>query len=224
MLLFIQHIILYMLNNSICLGVAGGGGVMSYIPGTEANRQSRAEHGQDPDTYRSGNQGYTGTGSNRGVGNTGGGVASYVPGTQANRESRAMHGQDPNTYSSGNNQGYGTGSNQGYSNTGGGVASYIPGTQANRESRAMHGQDPNTYSSGNTGRFKLSSPITETLTSLGTLYQSLFHIYCIEDCVHCIYVQPLCEYILETKTCCVVGCVLHLHLVAVKLFLVLKHM
>ena len=114
-----------MLNNSVPLGVPGGGGVMSYIPGTEANRQSRAEHGQDP-----------------------------------------------NTYSSGNNQGYtGTGSNQGYGNTGGGVASYIPGTQANRESRAMHGQDPNTYSSGNTGMFKLSSWITETLTSLGTLYQ-----------------------------------------------------
>ena len=114
----------------------------SYIPGTEANRQSRAEHGQDPNFYSSGNN----SGSN-----TGGGIMSYIPGTEANRESRAMHGQDPNTYGSGN-QGYtGTGSNQGVGNTGGGVASYIPGTQANRESRAMHGQDPNTYSSGNSG-------------------------------------------------------------------------
>ena len=119
---------------------AAGGGIMSYIPGTEANRQSRAEHGQDPNTYSSGNN----SGSN-----TGGGIMSYIPGTEANRESRAMHGQDPNSYSSGNQSYTGTGSNQGYSNTGGGAASYIPGTQANRESRAMHGQDPNTYSSGN---------------------------------------------------------------------------
>ena len=144
---------------------------MSYIPGTEANRQSRAEHGQDPN-YGSGNQSYTGTGSNQGIGNTGGGAASYVPGTQANRESRAMHGQDPNTYSSGNNQGYtGTGSNQGVGNTGGGVASYIPGTQANRESRAMHGQDPNTYSSGNSGMSKLSYFITFDPVVTGALWQ-----------------------------------------------------
>ena len=72
----------------------GGGGFMSYIPGTEANRQSRAEHGQDPNTYSSGNQGY-------GNNNTGGGVMSYIPGTEANRVSRAENGQDPNTYRSG---------------------------------------------------------------------------------------------------------------------------
>ena len=85
-----------------------GGGIMSYIPGTEANRESRALNGQDSNYGSGNNQGYTGTGSNQGVGNTGGGVASYIPGTQANRESRAMHGQDPSTYSSGN-----TGSNTG---------------------------------------------------------------------------------------------------------------
>ena len=112
-----------------------GGGVASYIPGTEANRQSRAEHGQDPNRYSSGNQGY---GNNTGGG--GGGVMSYIPGTEANRQSRAEHGQDPNTYSSGN-----TGSN-----TGSGLMSYIPGTEANRVSRAEHGQDPNTYRSGST--------------------------------------------------------------------------
>ncbi len=114
---------------------------MSYIPGTEANRESRAAHGQDPNTYT--------TGSNNTGSNTGGGLMSYIPGTEANRESRAAHGQDPNTYNSGSNQGYGSG-NTG-NNTGGGVASYIPGTEANRISRAEHGQNPNTYSSGNTG-------------------------------------------------------------------------
>jgi len=136
-------------------GTGTGSGIASYIPGTEANRESRAAHGQDPNAYSSGN---TGTG-------TGGGIASYIPGTEANRESRAAHGQDPNTYSSGNNN---TGSNQGYGsgNTGGGVASYIPGTEANRESRAAHGQNPNTYSSGNTG------------SNTGTVAQTL---YC---CVH----------------------------------------
>jgi len=85
----------------------------SYIPGTEANRESRAAHGQDPNTYTSGNQGY---GSSNTGSNTGGGVASYVPGTEANRESRAAHGQDPNRYT-------GSGSNQGYgSNTGSGIS------------------------------------------------------------------------------------------------------
>ena len=64
---------------------------MSYIPGTEANRQSRAEHVQDPNTYSSGNTGN----------NTGGGLMSYIPGTEANRVSRAENGQDPNTYRSG---------------------------------------------------------------------------------------------------------------------------
>ena len=68
------------------------GGVASYIPGTEANRQSRAEHGQDP-SYGRGSQGYSS--------NTGGGVASYIPGTDANRQSRAEHGQDP-SYGRGN--------------------------------------------------------------------------------------------------------------------------
>ena len=73
---------------------------MSYIPGTEANRESRAASGQDPNYYNSGsNQGYSS--SNTGS-NTGGGVASYIPGTEANRISRAEHGQNPNTYSSGN--------------------------------------------------------------------------------------------------------------------------
>jgi len=106
-----------------------GGGVASYIPGTEANRVSRAEHGQDPNYGTGNNQGYgrsnntttsnqgyggsTGTGTGTG---TGSGIASYIPGTEANRESRAAHGQDPNRYT-------GSGSNQGYgSNTGSGIS------------------------------------------------------------------------------------------------------
>ena len=117
-----------------------GGGVASYVPGTEANRESRAAHGQDPNQYTRNNQGYSS--GNTGSG-TGGGVASYIPGTEANRESRAASGQDPNRYTgSGSNQGYGSNTGSG---TGGGVASYIPGTEANRESRAAHGQDPNRY-------------------------------------------------------------------------------
>ena len=90
----------------------------SYIPGTEANRESRAAHGQDPNRYTGSgsNQGY---GSNTASGNTGGGVASYIPGTEANRESRAAHGQDPNRYT-------GSGSNQGYgSSTGSGPGNYL---------------------------------------------------------------------------------------------------
>ena len=80
----------------------------SYIPGTEANRESRAAHGQDPNAYNSG--------SNNTGSNTGGGVASYIPGTEANRESRAAHGQDPNRYT-------GSGSNQDFgSNTGSGIS------------------------------------------------------------------------------------------------------
>ena len=78
----------------------------SYIPGTDANRESRAAHGQDPNYGSSGNQGYGSSNTGR---NTGSGVASYVPGTEANRESRAAHGQDPNRYTgSGSNQGYGS--------------------------------------------------------------------------------------------------------------------
>ena len=91
----------------------------SYIPGTEANRESRYEQGRDTGRDSS----YTGTGSGNqgygnqsyGSGNTGSnaggrGVASYVPGTEANRESRAEHGQDPNRYTGSNsgNQGYGS--------------------------------------------------------------------------------------------------------------------
>ena len=98
-----------------------GGGVASYIPGTEANRISRAEHGQDSNYGTGNNQGYSSSGNQ-----------GYGSGNQG--------------YGSGN-QGYGSGSG----NTGGGVASYIPGTEANRISRAEHGQNPNTYSSGNQG-------------------------------------------------------------------------
>ena len=57
---------------------SAGGGVASYIPGTEANRISRAEQ-------------ESGTGSN-----TTAGLASYIPGTQANQESKAAAGQDSN--------------------------------------------------------------------------------------------------------------------------------
>ena len=83
---------------------------MSYIPGTEANRESRAAAGQEPNYYSSGNKsssthGYLISNTAR---STGGGVASYIPGTEANRISRAEHGQNPNTFSSGN-----TGSNTG---------------------------------------------------------------------------------------------------------------
>ena len=95
----------------------------SYIPGTDANRESRYEQGRDTgrDSYTGtgsgnqgyGNQGYSGgnTGSNTG----GRGVASYVPGTEANRESRAEHGQDPNRYtgSGSGNQGYGSNTSSG---------------------------------------------------------------------------------------------------------------
>ncbi len=84
----------------------------SYIPGTDANRESRAEQGRDSNYTGSGNQGY-GSGS----GNTGRGVASYVPGTEANRESRAEHGQEPNRYTgSGSNQGYGSNTGSGSGN------------------------------------------------------------------------------------------------------------
>ena len=107
-------------NNSNTGSSTAGGGLLSYIPGTEANREAHAEQGQDSSTYRSGTTG----------GNTGG-VMSYIPGTEANRESRAEHGQSPSTFSSSNNTG---------SNTGGGLTSYIPGTEANRESRAEHAQ------------------------------------------------------------------------------------
>ncbi len=39
-------------------GIAGG--IASYIPGTEANRESRAEQGKNPDVFSSGNTGSTG--------------------------------------------------------------------------------------------------------------------------------------------------------------------
>ena len=91
----------------------------SYIPGTEANRESRAAHGQNPNTYTSGNTGNQGYGSSNTGSNTGGGVASYIPGTEANRESRAASGQDLNRYT-------GSGSNQGYgSNTGSGSGIFL---------------------------------------------------------------------------------------------------
>ena len=62
--------------------------VKSYIPGTEANRDSIAERGQGPSTFSSGNN----AGSS-----AGGGLTSYIPGTAANRESRAEHGQAGST-------------------------------------------------------------------------------------------------------------------------------
>ena len=65
----------------------------SYIPGTDANRESRYEQGRDTGRDSS----YTGSGRDQGSGR---GVASYIPGTEANRESRAEHGQDPNSYTS----------------------------------------------------------------------------------------------------------------------------
>jgi len=40
-------------------GIAGG--IASYIPGTDANREARAEQGKNPDTFSSGNTGSTGT-------------------------------------------------------------------------------------------------------------------------------------------------------------------
>ncbi len=101
---------------------SAGGGVASYIPGTEANRISSAE--QD-----------SSTGSN-----TAAGLASYIPGTQANQDSKVAAGQDSSTHTPGND------------NTGrgllGGLMSYIPGTEANRESRAATGQDSTTRNSG----------------------------------------------------------------------------
>ena len=79
---------LFFLTAECFFQVCSGGGIASYIPGFEANRESRAASSQDPDTYTSG-------GNNTGS-NAGGGVASYIPGTEANRESHAAHGQDPN--------------------------------------------------------------------------------------------------------------------------------
>ena len=62
---------------------SAGGGVASYVPGTEANRISHAEQG-------------SGTGSN-----TATGLASYIPGTQANQESKAAADQDSHNAGSG---------------------------------------------------------------------------------------------------------------------------
>ncbi|KAL0024099.1 hypothetical protein WJX79_006862 [Trebouxia sp. C0005] len=71
-------------------GIAGS--IASYIPGTEANREARAEQGRTPDTFSSGN-----------TDTTGGGVASYIPGTEANRMSRSEQdsGTGSNTAGSG---------------------------------------------------------------------------------------------------------------------------
>ncbi len=101
-----------------------GGGVASYIPGTEANRISRAE--QD-----------SSTGSN-----TTAGLASYIPGTQANQESKAAAGQNSSTHTSGSDSA-GVGLL-------GGLMSYIPGTEANRESRAATEQESTTHDSSST--------------------------------------------------------------------------
>lgn len=115
-------------NNSNTGSSTAGGGLLSYIPGTEANRESRAEQGQDPSTFSSGT-----TNSNTG------GVMSHIPGTEANRASGGEHGQDSNRYSSTGNS---TGTNTG------GLMSYIPGTEANRESHAEHGQAASTGTVG----------------------------------------------------------------------------
>ena len=81
---------------SECLWSPGPDGIASYIPGTQANRVSRAEQGQDP------NYGTGGNTSDRDNQSSGGGIMSYIPGTEANRVSRAEQGQDPNRYTSGN--------------------------------------------------------------------------------------------------------------------------
>ena len=133
---------------------SAGGGVASYIPGTEANRISRAE--QDSGTgsntaaglasYIPGTQASqeskaaAGQGSSTGFNTAAAGLASYIPGTQANQDSKAAAVQDSSTHTSGND------------NTGGGLLgglmSYIPGTEANRESRGATGHDSTTHDSG----------------------------------------------------------------------------
>ncbi len=128
--------------------LSAGGGVASYIPGTEANRISRAE--QDSSTgsntaaglasYIPGTQANQDSKAAAGQDSTTGsttaaGLASYIPGTQANQESKAAAGQDISTHTSGGG-------------LLGGLMSYIPGTEANRESRAATGQDSITHDSG----------------------------------------------------------------------------
>ena len=135
----------------LTLMVSAGGGVASYIPGTEANRISRAEQGSTTGSnttaglasYIPGTEAnrmsHAEQGSSAGS-NTAAGLASYIPGTQANQDSKAAAGQDSSTHTSGND------------NTGGGLLgglmSYIPGTEANRESNAATGQDSATHNPG----------------------------------------------------------------------------
>ncbi|KAL0017770.1 hypothetical protein WJX77_001053 [Trebouxia sp. C0004] len=133
-------------------GSSIGGGIASYIPGTEANREARAEQGKNPDTFNSGGgvaSYIPGTEANRisraeqgssAGSNTAAGLASYIPGTQANQDSKAAAGQDSSTHTSSKD------------NTGGGLLgglmSYIPGTEANKESHSATGQDSTTHNSG----------------------------------------------------------------------------
>ena len=147
----------------------------SYVPGTDANRESRYEQGRDTGRDTGRDSSYTGTGSgnqsygSHNTGSTAENAKSYIPGTDANRESRYEQGRDTGrdtgrdssyTGTGSGNQGYGNqgsgnqrhGSGNSGSNTGGrGVASYVPGTEANRESRAEHGQDPNRYTGSGSG-------------------------------------------------------------------------
>lgn len=139
---------------------SSGGGVMSYIPGTEAKQASTAaqELGLDSD-------------KNSGLAS---GLASYMPGMQANSASRAEEGQDPTSGSGSGTASYvpGAGANRAAddeqsraeadspshaeqgrlaesgrsSSVASGIASYIPGAQANRAAHADSGSDSGTGS------------------------------------------------------------------------------
>lgn len=120
--------------------------IASYIPGTQANAESKSGAGityGSSGTYAS--SGYnTGHGEGYIGGSTGETVASYIPGTQANAESKASagttYGSSSNyTSTTGHSQEAPKGSGEGYIGgvTGETIASYIPGTQANAESKAI---------------------------------------------------------------------------------------
>ena len=134
-----------------------GGGVMSYVPGTEANQASTAAQELGLDSDKSSG--------------LAGGLASYVPGTQANSASHAEEGPATTSGSSGGTTSYvpGTGADRaadseqsraesdspshaeqgrlgesGGSSVASGIASYIPGTQANRAAHTDSESDSGT--------------------------------------------------------------------------------
>ena len=138
----------------------GGGGVMSYVPGTEANQASTAaqELGLKSDKnsglasglagYVPGMQANSASRAEEGPATTSGsssGVASYVPGIGANRAADDEQSRAEADSPSGAEQGRLGESGRG-SSVGSGIASYIPGTQANRAAHADSESDSGTGS------------------------------------------------------------------------------